>query len=104
MRSVLSFTLSAAVVLGCSGASLGENAFNQPSYQDYLGIQTGSSCSGARAKISGEWKLDSSSEFGDPGDDFYIKSEMWSISGGFWSVSIMCSNGKVDFVSQFGLD
>jgi len=83
---------------------LGGITSDEPSYQDYLSIQTGSGCAIARSKIAGDWKLDSSSEFGDPGDSFYTKSEMWSVTGGFWSVSIMCSNGTVDLVSQFGLD
>jgi hypothetical protein len=93
-----------SALLGCGGGSLGGITSDEPSYQDYLSIQTGSGCAIARSKISGDWKLDSSSEFGDPGDSFYTKSEMWSVTGGFWSVSIMCSNGTVDLVSQFGLD
>ena len=104
MRNLVVLTLLCSALLGCGGGSLGGNTSDEPSYQDYLNIQTGSSCSGARSKISGDWKLDSSSEFGDPGDTFYTKSEMWSVTGGFWSVSIMCSNGTVDLVSQFGLD
>ena len=104
MRNLVVLTLLCSALLGCGGGSLGGITSDKPSYQDYQKIETGSSCSGARSKISGDWKLESSSEFGDPGDTFYTKSEMWSVTGGFWSVSIMCSNGTVDFVSQFGLD
>lgn len=104
MKTSAVLMLLCSALLGCGGGFTNGNNLDKPSYQDYLNIETGSSCSSARSKISGDWKLDSSSEFGDPGDIFYTKSEMWSVTGGFWSVSIMCSNGTVDFVSQFGLD
>jgi hypothetical protein len=104
LKAIGVLLLASSVAAGCSAGSLGDLGGNKPTYDDYLTIQTGDSCSGARSKISGDWKLDSSSEFGAPGDMFYTKSEMWSVSGGFWSISVMCSNGTVDLVSQFGLD
>ena len=43
-----------SALLGCGGGSLGGITSDEPSYQDYLSIQTGSGCAIARSKISGD--------------------------------------------------
>lgn len=96
--NIAAFALTFSMVLsGCSALSSSAGGL-KPSYSDFMNIHEGMSCMQAKNEIPGEWKLDSSSTVGD------YKTEMYSLTGNFWSISLMCQNNWVVMMSQFGLD
>ena len=100
-RIIFAAVLSLGSLVGCDAIADAGSAISGPSYSEFLQIKEGMGCSQAKGAISGNWKLDSSSTIGE--GEFLIKTEMWSITGSLWSISIMCQNNSVVMVSQFGL-
>jgi hypothetical protein len=100
-RIVLAAVLSFGLLAGCDAIADAGGAISGPSYSEFLQIKEGMGCGQAKGVISGNWKLDSSSTIGE--GEYRIKTEMWSITGSFWSISVMCQNNWVVMVSQYGL-
>jgi hypothetical protein len=100
-RIIYAAVLSFGSLAGCNAIADAGSAISGPSYSEFLQLKEGMGCSQAKGVISGNWRLDSSSTIGE--GEYRIKTEMWSLTGSFWSISVMCQNNSVVMVSQFGL-
>ena len=98
---MIAAVLSLGTLGGCGAIVDAGSAISGPSYSEFLQLKEGMGCNQAKGAIPGDWKLDSSSTIGE--GEFQIKTEMWSITGSLWSISVMCQNNWVVMVSQFGL-